>query len=143
MLQILISVNLVFRSFQNVPAIQLLNHLRHLTKPSIMFSKNIWLAILSLYFFLATRIWLLNLIHVLCFNDFVQVSSRMSQFWKPTTDFGELSTSLPSSRFLNDFEELKSIGKGKSLYLSFLWFYIQLSKQFYKVVQQVLNHYLS
>jgi hypothetical protein len=46
----------------------------------------------------------------------------MSQFWKPTADFGELSTSLPSSRFLNDFEELKSIGKGKSLYLLFLWF---------------------
>ncbi|GLT53273.1 hypothetical protein SLA2020_265560 [Shorea laevis] len=40
------------------------------------------------------------------------VSSRMSQFWKPTADFGELSTSLPSSRFLNDFEELKSIGHG-------------------------------
>jgi hypothetical protein len=42
----------------------------------------------------------------------------MSQFWKPTVDFGESSTSHPSSRFLNDFEELKSLGKGKSLYLS-------------------------
>ncbi|XP_062173288.1 eIF-2-alpha kinase GCN2 isoform X4 [Alnus glutinosa] len=40
------------------------------------------------------------------------VSSRMSQFWKPTADFGEPSTSLPSSRFLNDFEELKSLGHG-------------------------------
>ncbi|XP_042985524.1 eIF-2-alpha kinase GCN2 isoform X3 [Carya illinoinensis] len=40
------------------------------------------------------------------------VSSRISQFWKPTTDFEDPSTSLPSSRFLSDFEELKPLGHG-------------------------------
>ncbi|KAK9288122.1 hypothetical protein L1049_016570 [Liquidambar formosana] len=40
------------------------------------------------------------------------VSSRLSQFWKPTSDFGGQSTSLPSSRYLNDFEELQSLGHG-------------------------------
>ncbi|KAM4106014.1 hypothetical protein ACB094_04G035100 [Castanea mollissima] len=40
------------------------------------------------------------------------VSSRLSQFWKSTADFGEPSTSIPTSRFLNDFEELKSLGHG-------------------------------
>ncbi|KAJ9701496.1 hypothetical protein PVL29_006725 [Vitis rotundifolia] len=38
------------------------------------------------------------------------VSSRISQFWKPTSDFGGQSTSLPSSRYLNDFEELQPLG---------------------------------
>ncbi|KAK9997208.1 hypothetical protein SO802_021894 [Lithocarpus litseifolius] len=40
------------------------------------------------------------------------VSSRLSQFWKSTADFGEPSTSIPTSRFLNDFEKLKSLGHG-------------------------------
>lgn len=39
-------------------------------------------------------------------------SSRISQFWKPASDFGGQSTSLPSSRYLNDFEELRSLGHG-------------------------------
>lgn len=40
------------------------------------------------------------------------VSSRISQFWKPPSDFGGQSTSLPSSRYLNDFEELQPLGHG-------------------------------
>ncbi|KAJ0093674.1 hypothetical protein Patl1_26367 [Pistacia atlantica] len=40
------------------------------------------------------------------------VSSRVSQFWKPTLDFGGQSTSLPSSRYLSDFEELEPLGHG-------------------------------
>lgn len=40
------------------------------------------------------------------------VSSGVSQFWKPTLDFGEQSASLPSSRYLSDFEELQPLGHG-------------------------------
>ncbi|GAV69857.1 Pkinase domain-containing protein/RWD domain-containing protein/HGTP_anticodon2 domain-containing protein/tRNA-synt_His domain-containing protein [Cephalotus follicularis] len=40
------------------------------------------------------------------------VSSMISQFWKPASDFGGPSTSLPSSRYLNDFEEIQSLGHG-------------------------------
>lgn len=40
------------------------------------------------------------------------VSSRVSQFWKPTSDLGGASASLPSSRYLNDFEELQPLGHG-------------------------------
>ncbi|CAL8993989.1 unnamed protein product [Prunus brigantina] len=40
------------------------------------------------------------------------VSSRVSQFWEPTSDFEGPSTSLPSSRYLSDFEELQSLGHG-------------------------------
>ncbi|KAK3204428.1 hypothetical protein Dsin_018474 [Dipteronia sinensis] len=39
-------------------------------------------------------------------------SSGVSQFWKPTSDFGGTTTSLPSSRYLNDFEELQPLGHG-------------------------------
>ncbi|KAH7572810.1 hypothetical protein JRO89_XS03G0017900 [Xanthoceras sorbifolium] len=39
-------------------------------------------------------------------------SSRVSQFWKPASDFGGTTTSLPSSRYLNDFEELQPLGHG-------------------------------
>lgn len=40
------------------------------------------------------------------------VSSRVLQFWKPSVDSGGPSTSLPSSRYLNDFEELQPLGHG-------------------------------
>ncbi|KAJ6419097.1 hypothetical protein OIU84_029244 [Salix udensis] len=40
------------------------------------------------------------------------VSSRISQFWKTTSDLGGASASLPSSRYLNDFEELQPLGHG-------------------------------
>nr|XP_011457263.1 PREDICTED: probable serine/threonine-protein kinase GCN2 isoform X1 [Fragaria vesca subsp. vesca] len=40
------------------------------------------------------------------------VSSRISKFWELTSDLEEPSTSLPSSRYLNDFEELHSLGHG-------------------------------
>ncbi|KAM5570160.1 eIF-2-alpha kinase GCN2 [Rosa sericea] len=40
------------------------------------------------------------------------VSSRISQFWELTSDLEGPSTSLPSSRYLNDFEELQSLGHG-------------------------------
>ncbi|XP_057957013.1 eIF-2-alpha kinase GCN2 [Malania oleifera] len=49
------------------------------------------------------------------FDDVFQshmVSSRISQFWKPTSDFGEQTPSQPSSRYLSDFEELQSLGHG-------------------------------
>ncbi|KAF6143812.1 hypothetical protein GIB67_016733 [Kingdonia uniflora] len=39
------------------------------------------------------------------------VSSPNSHFWKGTADFGAQST-LPSSRYRNDFEELSSLGHG-------------------------------
>ncbi|XP_024012818.1 eIF-2-alpha kinase GCN2 isoform X2 [Eutrema salsugineum] len=39
-------------------------------------------------------------------------STRFPQFWEPTSDFGEPNASLPSSRYLNDFEELKPLGQG-------------------------------
>ncbi|XP_068665323.1 eIF-2-alpha kinase GCN2 isoform X2 [Aristolochia californica] len=40
-------------------------------------------------------------------------SSLVSQFWKATADFGgEKSSSFPSSRYLNDFEEVCSLGHG-------------------------------
>ncbi|XP_058102419.1 eIF-2-alpha kinase GCN2 isoform X2 [Magnolia sinica] len=41
------------------------------------------------------------------------VSSPISQFWKASADFvGENTLSLPSSRYLNDFEEISSLGHG-------------------------------
>ncbi|XP_006478695.2 eIF-2-alpha kinase GCN2 isoform X1 [Citrus sinensis] len=40
------------------------------------------------------------------------VSSRVSQFWKPSVDSGGPNMSLPSSRYLNDFEELQPLGHG-------------------------------
>ncbi|KAK9932370.1 hypothetical protein M0R45_019610 [Rubus argutus] len=40
------------------------------------------------------------------------VSSRISQFWELTSELEGPSTSLPSSRYLNDFEELQSVGHG-------------------------------
>ncbi|XP_006443036.2 eIF-2-alpha kinase GCN2 [Citrus clementina] len=40
------------------------------------------------------------------------VSSRVSQFWKPSVDSGSPNMSLPSSRYLNDFEELQPLGHG-------------------------------
>ncbi|XP_021290176.1 eIF-2-alpha kinase GCN2 isoform X1 [Herrania umbratica] len=40
------------------------------------------------------------------------VSSKVSAFWKPASDLGVESASLPSSRYLNDFEELQSLGHG-------------------------------
>ncbi|GLT96767.1 hypothetical protein SLE2022_143670 [Rubroshorea leprosula] len=40
------------------------------------------------------------------------VSSKVSQFWKPVTALEGPSASVPSSRYLNDFEELKSLGHG-------------------------------
>ncbi|KAL4290262.1 hypothetical protein GQ457_14G000440 [Hibiscus cannabinus] len=40
------------------------------------------------------------------------VSSKVSEFWKPTSDSNGPSTSLPSSRYLSDFEELQSLGHG-------------------------------
>ncbi|KAF5733896.1 Kinase family protein isoform 2 [Tripterygium wilfordii] len=40
------------------------------------------------------------------------VSSGVSQFWKPVTDSEGPNTSLPSSRYLSDFEELHSLGHG-------------------------------
>ncbi|XP_010525998.1 PREDICTED: eIF-2-alpha kinase GCN2 isoform X2 [Tarenaya hassleriana] len=39
-------------------------------------------------------------------------SSRVPLFWEPASDFGGPITSLPSSRYLNDFEELKPLGHG-------------------------------
>ncbi|KAK2631913.1 hypothetical protein EUGRSUZ_L02279, partial [Eucalyptus grandis] len=39
-------------------------------------------------------------------------SSKVSQFWKPTADMGQPSTLPPSSRYLNDFEELQTLGHG-------------------------------
>ncbi|XP_012065156.1 eIF-2-alpha kinase GCN2 isoform X2 [Jatropha curcas] len=40
------------------------------------------------------------------------VSSKVSQFWKPTSDIGSPNASLPNSRYLNDFEELQPLGHG-------------------------------
>ncbi|OMO57620.1 hypothetical protein CCACVL1_25734 [Corchorus capsularis] len=40
------------------------------------------------------------------------VSSKVSEFWKPASDLGGPTASLPSSRYLNDFEELQSLGQG-------------------------------
>ncbi|KAM6545969.1 hypothetical protein CsatB_026705 [Cannabis sativa] len=40
------------------------------------------------------------------------VSSKLSQFWKYTSDTEGRNTSLPNSRYLNDFEELQSLGHG-------------------------------
>ncbi|XP_010469356.1 PREDICTED: eIF-2-alpha kinase GCN2 isoform X3 [Camelina sativa] len=39
-------------------------------------------------------------------------STRVPQFWEPPSDSGEPKASLPSSRYLNDFEELKPLGQG-------------------------------
>ncbi|KAK4752449.1 hypothetical protein SAY87_021247 [Trapa incisa] len=39
-------------------------------------------------------------------------SSRISHFWKPIADQDHSNTSLLSSRYLNDFEELQSLGHG-------------------------------
>ncbi|XP_024030685.1 eIF-2-alpha kinase GCN2 isoform X2 [Morus notabilis] len=40
------------------------------------------------------------------------VSSKLSEFWKYTSDIEGPRTSLPNSRYLNDFEELQSLGHG-------------------------------
>ncbi|KAL5703428.1 non-specific serine/threonine protein kinase [Ranunculus cassubicifolius] len=40
------------------------------------------------------------------------VISPHSQFWNGTSDYGAQTTSLPNSRYLNDFEELSSLGHG-------------------------------
>ncbi|GMJ08489.1 GENERAL CONTROL NON-DEPRESSIBLE 2, ARABIDOPSIS THALIANA GENERAL CONTROL NON-DEPRESSIBLE 2 [Hibiscus trionum] len=40
------------------------------------------------------------------------VSSKVSVFWKPASDSSGPSASLPSSRYLSDFEELQSLGQG-------------------------------
>ncbi|TYJ14958.1 hypothetical protein E1A91_A10G152900v1 [Gossypium mustelinum] len=40
------------------------------------------------------------------------VSSKVSEFWKPTFDLGGPSASLPNSRYLSDFEELQPLGHG-------------------------------
>ncbi|XP_010413697.1 PREDICTED: eIF-2-alpha kinase GCN2-like [Camelina sativa] len=39
-------------------------------------------------------------------------STSVPQFWEPPSDSGEPKASLPSSRYLNDFEELKPLGQG-------------------------------
>ncbi|KAG8369529.1 hypothetical protein BUALT_Bualt14G0023000 [Buddleja alternifolia] len=39
-------------------------------------------------------------------------SSKISHFWETASDFGGQGSSVPSSRYLNDFEELKPIGHG-------------------------------
>jgi len=72
-----------------------------------MFSINIRFATLSVFDFLTTGNWFQI---VVCSVNFIQVSSRVSQFWKPTSDLGGASASLPSSRYLNDFEELQPLG---------------------------------
>ncbi|PON88675.1 Tyrosine-protein kinase [Trema orientale] len=46
------------------------------------------------------------------FRQYVVVSSKLSQFWKHTSDLEGPSTTLPNSRYLNDFEELQSLGHG-------------------------------
>ncbi|KAI3470117.1 hypothetical protein Pfo_026780 [Paulownia fortunei] len=39
-------------------------------------------------------------------------SSKISRFWETASDFGGESSSIPSSRYLNDFEELQPLGHG-------------------------------
>ncbi|KAL0358471.1 UNVERIFIED_CONTAM: eIF-2-alpha kinase GCN2 [Sesamum angustifolium] len=39
-------------------------------------------------------------------------SSTITHFWKTASDFGGQSSSFPSSRYLNDFDELQAIGHG-------------------------------
>ncbi|XP_021721682.1 eIF-2-alpha kinase GCN2-like isoform X1 [Chenopodium quinoa] len=39
-------------------------------------------------------------------------SSEISEFWEPVSDIGGQDSSLPNSRYLNDFEELQSLGHG-------------------------------
>ncbi|CAJ2679073.1 unnamed protein product [Trifolium pratense] len=39
-------------------------------------------------------------------------SSRISQFWTPSSDLGDSNTVHHSSRYLNDFEELRPLGHG-------------------------------
>ncbi|XP_050237408.1 eIF-2-alpha kinase GCN2 isoform X2 [Mercurialis annua] len=39
-------------------------------------------------------------------------ASTVSQFWQPASDIEEPNTSLPNSRYLNDFEELQPLGHG-------------------------------
>ncbi|KAH6770310.1 protein kinase family protein [Perilla frutescens var. hirtella] len=39
-------------------------------------------------------------------------SSKISGFWKTASDFGGQSSSVPNSRYLNDFEELQPLGHG-------------------------------
>ncbi|PON64016.1 Tyrosine-protein kinase, partial [Parasponia andersonii] len=46
------------------------------------------------------------------FRQSVVVLSKLSQFWKHTSDLEGPSTTLPNSRYLNDFEELQSLGHG-------------------------------
>ncbi|GMH19767.1 hypothetical protein Nepgr_021608 [Nepenthes gracilis] len=41
------------------------------------------------------------------------VASQISQFWEPVSDFrGQNASSLPNSRYLNDFDEMQSLGHG-------------------------------
>ncbi|CAN1247951.1 eIF-2-alpha kinase GCN2 [Linum perenne] len=40
------------------------------------------------------------------------VSSRVPQFWKPPLDLEGPTTSMPNSRYLSDFEELRPLGHG-------------------------------
>ncbi|XP_057781604.1 eIF-2-alpha kinase GCN2 isoform X2 [Salvia miltiorrhiza] len=39
-------------------------------------------------------------------------SSKISHFWKTASDLGGQSSSVPNSRYLNDFEELQPLGHG-------------------------------
>ncbi|KAL8504935.1 hypothetical protein ACS0TY_016219 [Phlomoides rotata] len=39
-------------------------------------------------------------------------SSKFSGFWNTCSDFGSQSSSVPNSRYLSDFEELKELGHG-------------------------------
>lgn len=41
----------------------------------------------------------------------LQVTSDISEFWEPVSDLGGQDSSLQNSRYLNDFEELQSLGK--------------------------------
>ncbi|KMT15732.1 hypothetical protein BVRB_3g057120 isoform A [Beta vulgaris subsp. vulgaris] len=40
------------------------------------------------------------------------VTSEISEFWEPVSDFAGQDSSLQNSRYLNDFEELQSLGHG-------------------------------
>lgn len=40
------------------------------------------------------------------------ITSEMSEFWEPVSDIGGQDSSLQNSRYLNDFEELQSLGHG-------------------------------
>ncbi|XP_030527884.1 eIF-2-alpha kinase GCN2 isoform X3 [Rhodamnia argentea] len=55
-----------------------------------------------------------SLFNRIFYNAFQQhtTSSKASQFWKPSADIVQPSTPPPSSRYLNDFEELHTLGHG-------------------------------